>query len=161
MKLDFTHEPPTADEMLAYLRGGLSAEEEANFRSRVIDYPELVRTLVADFPEPAQPQDADYLSDEEFARRWDDFQKRIDSSGTAVPFWRMVAAVAATVAVVFATMHWKVRADQQTPQVPAADAQPLYPDGSSDGLGGSTAITIGPAGDSCLLAPVLRDDRVF
>jgi hypothetical protein len=71
-------EPPTSDEMLAYINGELSAEEEADFRSRVIHYPELVRTLAARFPEPAAPGDDDYLSDAEFSRHRDDFHQRVD-----------------------------------------------------------------------------------
>jgi len=160
MKFDVKSEPPTAHEMLEYLRGDLSAEEEASFRTRVIDYPELLRTLVADFPEPAQPDDPDYLSDEEFARRWTVVRKR-DWSHTVVPFWRTVAAVAAAVAVIFATMYWKTRGEQPMPQVFSADAQPLYPDSSARGIDGGSAAAITPAGDAYVLAPVVADERVF
>jgi hypothetical protein len=78
VKFTAGEEPPTSDEMQAYIDGQLSAEEEADFRSRVIHYPELVRTLVAQFPEPAAPGDDDYLSDAEFSRQWDDFHERVD-----------------------------------------------------------------------------------
>jgi hypothetical protein len=78
VKFKSGEEPPTSDEMLAYINGELSADEEADFRSRVIHYPELVRTLVAQFPEPAAPGDDDYLSDAEFSRHWDEFYMWVD-----------------------------------------------------------------------------------
>ena len=78
VKFKAGEEPPTSDEMLAYITGELSAEEEADFRSRVIHYPELMRTLVAQFPEPAAPGDDDYLSDAEFSRHWGDVHEPDD-----------------------------------------------------------------------------------
>src|ERR1051325_10204358 len=42
-------DPPTAEEVLAYMSGELSAEEEERIRERLVCYPELVRTLTAPF----------------------------------------------------------------------------------------------------------------
>ena len=64
------NQPPTSEEMLAYTRGELSEDDAEAFRERVMAYPELVRMLAEPFPEPAQPGDADYLSEHEFARLW-------------------------------------------------------------------------------------------
>src|ERR1043165_1460812 len=108
-EIDSKHEPPASDEVLAYLCGDLSAEQEASFRSRMIDYPDLLRTLVAPFPEPAQSLDDDYLDGAEFARCWRDFQRRVDHRAKVVSFWPTVAAVAAVVAIVFISMYWNVR----------------------------------------------------
>src|SRR3712207_3458883 len=64
-------DPPTADEMLAYTRGELSAEDEQRLQERLVRHPDLVRTLTAPFPtEGAKPGDPDYVSDEEYPAHW-------------------------------------------------------------------------------------------
>src|SRR5229473_3644267 len=38
-------EPPASEEVFAYMRGELSPEDEARLRERLVNYPDLVRTL--------------------------------------------------------------------------------------------------------------------
>src|SRR5207302_11169100 len=80
-------EPPTAGEVLAYMRGELTADEKVRIRERLIAYPELVRTLTAPFPEGAEPDHPDYLSDHEFARHWSALQKRRRRPDRGLQFW--------------------------------------------------------------------------
>jgi len=155
-----TPEPPTSDEMLAYLRGELSADEEAHFRDRLIPYPELVRTLTAPFPaEGAEPGDEDYLSNEELARHWAAMQKRMPR-GAVVQFWPSVAAIAATLALVFGALYWRSHTEQGQPRVLTVDGPTLFPDGNQRGSG-SDAATVTPHGDWFALVPVLMDERPF
>lgn len=154
------HEPPTSDEMLAYMRGELSADDEARFRDRLIPYPELVRTLTASFPaEGAEPGDDDYLSEEEYARHWAALQRRMRRDAV-VPFWPAVAAIAATLALVFGALYWRAHTEQRLPRVLTVDGQTLFPDGNSRG-GANDAATVTPHGDWYSLVPVLMDERPF
>jgi hypothetical protein len=79
-------EPPTAEEVLAYLRGELSAAAASRVREFLVYYPELVDALEAPFPFPYQGEsgDADFLSDEEVARDWAALQARVASQPAAV-----------------------------------------------------------------------------
>src|SRR5688572_17069965 len=91
--------PPTSEEMLAYTRGELSAEEEERMRERLVCYPELVRTLTEAFPdEDPRPGDAGYVSDEEMTRRWAEIQSRVrhnpPTGGRVLQFTRAFAALA-------------------------------------------------------------------
>jgi hypothetical protein len=154
------HEPPTSDEMLAYMRGELSVDEEARFRDRLIPYPELVRTLTAPFPtEGAEPGDEDYLSDRELTRHWAAMQTRMPR-GAVVQFWPSVAAIAATLALVFGALYWQAHTKQGQPRVLTVDGQTLFPDGNQRGSG-SDAATVTPHGDWYALVPVLMDERPF
>jgi hypothetical protein len=148
-------EPPTAEEVLAYTRGELAPDEEACMRERLIAYPDLVRTLTTPFPEGADPDHPDYLSDHEFARHWKSLQKRRRPSDSGRQFWRAFGAVAAAVAVVLGGLLW--RAEMQLKQ-PAAvwEQQDLYPDGQR-GIGGQVN-TLTTHGDSYLLVPSLGPD---
>src|SRR5262245_53707110 len=119
-----THEPPTSEEMLAYVRGELSEAEEERFRDRLIGYPELVRTLTAPFPaDGAKPGDDDYLSDQEYARHWTAMQQRM-SHNNVVPIrhaaarvWQSVAAIAAALNVVFGALYWQAHVELGQPRV--------------------------------------------
>ena len=99
-------EPPTAEEVLAYTRGELGPDEEAQIRERLMAYPELVRTLTTPFPEGAEPDHPDYLSDHEFARHWKALQKRRQRPDGGLQFWRAFGAIAAVLAVVFGALLW-------------------------------------------------------
>ena len=74
-------EPPTAEEIEAYLRGDLAAEDAKRVRELLIYYPELADAMEAPFPFPheGKPGDADFLSAEEMARDWAAIQTRISS----------------------------------------------------------------------------------
>jgi hypothetical protein len=144
--------PPTAEEMLAYTRGELSPEDQARVRERLISYPELLRTLTAEFPaEGAEPSDPDYLSDEEYAVHWASLQKRMPraaAGGRVLQFWRWTAGVAAAIALILGGALWQAIHRIAQPRV-VADQQVLFPDGRR---GGGEAVTpLTGHGDSALL----------
>jgi hypothetical protein len=66
-------DPPTAEEMLAYSRGEMSAEEEDRIRDLLVAYPELARTYGAQFSE--EPEAG--ISNEALNDGWDDVQRRL------------------------------------------------------------------------------------
>jgi hypothetical protein len=74
-------EPPTVEEVEAYLRGDLAAADANRVRQLLVYYPELADALEAPFPHPYQgrPGDADFLSEEEAAQDWAALQARISS----------------------------------------------------------------------------------
>ena len=138
-------EPPAAEEALAYMRGELSEEEAVRVRERLVCRPDLVRTLTGAFPaEGAQPGDADYMSDREFASHWTALERRM-KRGRVVEFWPVFGAIAAALAIVFAGLFWQARKELTTPHV--MDAVLLLPDGQR-GPGGETATTLTGRGES-------------
>lgn len=72
---------PTEEELLAYHRGDLSAEEADRFEERLAHYPDAVR-LLATFTaeEEPEPGDPDYLSEEEKTTAWEELETRLDES---------------------------------------------------------------------------------
>jgi hypothetical protein len=148
-------EPPTAEEVLAYTRGELGPDEEACIRERLIAYPDLVRTLTTPFPEGADPDHPDYLSDHEFARHWKALQKRRRPSDSGLQFWRAFGAIAAAVAVVFGALLWRAEMQLKQP-VAISEQQDLYPEGQR-GSGGQPN-TLTTSGESYLLVPSLPSD---
>ncbi len=161
MTTNIEHEPPTSDEMLAYLRGGMSPSEQESFRERLLPYPELIRTLTAEFPaEGARVGDEDYLSDAQFARQW---KPNLAPAGRLVEFWPAVAALAAALALVFGSFYWKARTAPAQPQAFSVNAQMLQPDHHSRGAGNGSveATTVIAEGDTYSLVPVLSDERPF
>jgi hypothetical protein len=155
-------EPPTTEEMLAYTRGELTAEEEARVRERLVCHPDLVRTLTEPFPtEGAEAGDADYLPDEEFASHWSEMQTRMGRGRPAegarvLPFWRFSAALAAMLAVVFGALLWQARSKVPEPQV-VLDQQVLFPDGRRGGNADAGRLTA--QGDPVLLVIPLIGQR--
>lgn len=145
-------EPPIAEEALAYSRGELSPDAEARVRERLIVYPELVRTLTAPFPEAAEPDHPDYLSDHEFARHWKSLQKRRQQPVRGLQFWRAFGAIAATVAVVFGGLLWRAQRELKKPQA-VWEQQELYSEGRR-GIDGEPA-KLTTDGESYLLVPML------
>jgi hypothetical protein len=148
-------EPPAAEEVLAYTRGELPPEKAASVRERLIAHPDLVRTLTAQFPEAAEPGDADYLSDDEFAGRWAALQKRRKHSngGRVLQFWRAFGAIAAMLAIVFGAMLWRERTDSTKPHLLVE--QVLLPDGQRGG--GDVATEVTAQGGFFLLVPFVGD----
>ena len=145
-------EPPTAGEVLAYMRGELTPDEKVRIRERLIAYPELVRTLTAPFPEGAEPDHPDYLSDHEFARHWNALQKRRRRPDRGLQFWRAFGAIAAALAVVFGALLWRAQTALKQPQA-VWEQQELYPDGRRGVEGQPAALTRN--GESYLLMPIL------
>jgi hypothetical protein len=80
-------EPPSAEQLRAYALGQLDPSDEARVRDFVLAYPELAHSAATPFPtEGAEPGDADYLPDEEYAAHWAAMQRRIGSrSSSAAP----------------------------------------------------------------------------
>jgi hypothetical protein len=150
-----TGEPPTTEEVLAYTRGELAPDQEARIRERLIAYPELVRTLTAPFPEAAEPDHRDYLSDHEFSRHWNALQKRRQRPQRGLQFWRAFGAIAATLAVVFSALLWRAQIELKKPQAVWAQ-QELYSDGRRGVEGEPTTITA--ERESYVLVPMLGAD---
>jgi hypothetical protein len=151
-------EPPAAEEVLAYMRGELSAEEAARVRERLVCYPDLVRTLTGSFPvEGAQPGDEDYLSDREFASHWAALERRM-KRGRVVQFWPVFGAIAATLAIVFGGLFWQTRKELMTPRV--MDAVLLMRDGQR-GPGGEAATTLTGRGEFVPLIVSTSDQTSF
>jgi hypothetical protein len=126
-------EPPTADELLAYMRGELPPEDEERVRELLVCYPELARSLAEPFP--AQPGF---------------FETH------AVSFYRVAAAVAAAVAILFGVMLWRSQQTGIDPRV-SWKAVTLMPDGSR----GAEQPIVLEADTDYLLAPAILDQREF
>jgi hypothetical protein len=134
-------EPPTVEEMLAYSRGELSAENAGRVRIWLLTNPDLARALMEPFPEnDAQPGDRDFLSQDELAKHWLSLQKRIHDSGAdAAPRVlqfpsRWIPAIAAALALLFAGLFWQAeskarRLDRELHAPRAVESQLLLPDG--------------------------------
>lgn len=152
-------DPPTLEQMLRYMRGELSPDEETKVRERLLCHPELVRALMVSFPtEGAQPGDADYLSDAEFEKHWASLQQRMQRP-KIVQFWPVFGAVAAALAIVFGALFWRAQnqlnEERLRPRV-AWDQQVLLPDGQR-GPGSEAAATLTAQGESFLLVvPIVK-----
>ncbi|HUP59654.1 MAG TPA: hypothetical protein VNA69_04465 [Thermoanaerobaculia bacterium] len=126
-------DPPTPEELLAYTRGELSADEEARLQERLVCYPELVRTITEPFPtEGAEPGDPDFMPDEELGKHWASMQSRLRrkpaEGARVVQFWRYSAVAAALIAVVLGAMLWVVTSRAPEPRL-VWEEQVLMPDG--------------------------------
>lgn len=129
-------EPPTAEEMLAYRNGELSAEEEARVRALLVCYPELARALVTPFePEHRVLQ---------FRHAW--------------------TALAAALALLFGALFWHAESNARrlanelsTPRV--SDFELLMPDGQRGP--GEASATLTAQGESFLLGVPLINEPNF
>jgi len=127
-------EPPTYDEVRAYMEGRLPEEEAEKIRERLVEHPELVRALTAEFPsEPAQPGDADYVSDEEYPEHWARLERRMNGEPArkVVSFWPYLSVAAAIAAIVFGSLLAQARiqlAEERMPKA-AVPSNILLPDG--------------------------------
>lgn len=147
-------EPPTAEEVLAYMRGELSPAEEDRVRALLVAYPELAKTLTAPFPS----DDDDSLSNDEVSKRWKSFQSRIhDGGGKVLQFWRVSAALAAALAFVFGGLLW--REMSRGPRL-LPETQLLYPDGQRGSTRGPGPTLTG-TGDNVVLIVPLYHPRGF
>jgi len=152
-------EPPSVDELLAYERGELSKENAERVQQLLVAYPELARAYATPFPsDDAQSGDPDYLGAVVIDRQWNAFRagNRIGaanvsggSTARVLQFWPSIAAIAATVAIVFGAMLWRTRAEMLRPRV-LPEAAIFTPDGRRGGTEQSQA-AITPTGDSLLL----------
>lgn len=150
-------DPPSAEEMLAYSRGEMSAEEEERIRDLLVAYPELARMYSAPFPE--EPEAG--ISNEAIDQGWKDVQRRLGV--TVMPARARMrnyipTTVAAALALVFFGLF--VQAESRArdtargcdlPRVLGAP-QELESDGTR-GVGSPT--TLRKDGDAYLLKPHL------
>jgi hypothetical protein len=152
-------EPPTAEEMLAYSRGELSAEEEDRIRDLLVAYPEVARMYGAPFEEEPQAGVSDETSHDAIRDGWDDVQRRLGA--TVMPARLRVrnyipTTIAAALALLFFGLY--VQAESRArdhargdlPRVLGAP-QELNPDGSRSG----TPRMLRKDGDAYLLKPQL------
>jgi hypothetical protein len=125
-------EPPTAEELLAYMKGELSEVEQEAMRERLVAWPELARSLAEPFPE--EPN---------VVRR-------------NVFTYSKAMAIAATVLLLFGGLLWR---EYKRAGEPRATWQtiPLLPDGAR----GPELSPVLPANADYVLVPALNDDRVF
>jgi hypothetical protein len=153
-------EPPSAEEVLAYVEGELPEAEEARVRELLVAHPDMLRAATMPFPTAdAAPGDESDLSEHEVARQWRVFQRGgTASSDRAQNVWRAAAAIAAAVAITFGALLWQSagnarRLTRQLTEPRVAGYQLLLPDGQR-GPGGVPTLT--PVGDSYLVAtPIL------
>lgn len=173
--------PPTAEEMLAYMRGELSPEQEERMRELLVCYPELARGLSEPFPaEDAAPGEPGYVSDETMARRWTSLQSRIRhrrGRGRTLGFSHVATAIAATVLLLFGAGLWRAQMQATQPRIVTAEENvsvPLTPLTKEDGKRGpdsSLEVVENSGKPALLLLPVdqptsdeyiikiMRDDR--
>jgi hypothetical protein len=164
-------EPPTVDEMLAYVQGELSSEEEKQVGQRLAVYPALIRALTIPFPaEDAAPGEPGYISSAALDQRWLSMQTRIqgDEPVSAVlpppparvlQFWHRSAAALAAVLVLAvsglllqAQAVRRLQVEQREPHV--MEDHWLRPDG---GRGGQLT-PLSMEGNSFLLRGMLPHD---
>jgi hypothetical protein len=76
---------PTTEELLAYHHGELPPDEVDRMEERLANYPEAARLLAAFTGEGAQPEDSDFVSDDEVETAWRSFRTRVDRDEGRVP----------------------------------------------------------------------------
>lgn len=137
-------DPPTVEQLLAYERGELSKDDAEHVQKLLVAYPELARAYVTSFPD-----DDASLPDDVIDRQWQAFQRSGASKGRVLQFWQGVAAIAATLAIVFGVMLWREKGELLQPRLVSEPAI-LTPDGSR-GLTNKPHYTITTNGDPVLL----------
>ena len=125
-------EPPTAEELLAYMNGELSANEEEVMRDRLVAWPEIARSLAEPFPD--QP--------EAVVRNVFTYSKAL--------------ALAAAVLLLFGGLLWREHTTAGEPRV-TTEIIPLL----SDGARGPESSPELPADSDYALVPSLVDQRPF
>jgi hypothetical protein len=156
-------DPPTAEEMLAYGRGELSADEEERIRDLLVAYPELARMYSAPFPEEPEQK----VADEAIAAGFQDVQRRL--AGPALtrraPVRHYIpTTIAAALALVFFGLYVqaenRARDNARGRDVPYVLGAPqeLDPDGSR---GGGAPTPLRKDGEAYLLEPHLINQLRF
>jgi hypothetical protein len=137
--------PPSAEELLAYEGGELSADDAERVRQLLLAYPDLARAYAAPFPDDDAALPAEVVD-----RQWQRFRagSHVESGGRVLQFWRTLSAIAAAVAVIFGAMLWQKENALRQPHV-LPEAEMLTPDGSRGIEPPHLAIT--PTGESVVL----------
>ncbi|HJW93785.1 MAG TPA: hypothetical protein VJ901_09215 [Thermoanaerobaculia bacterium] len=119
--------PPTDDELFAFMRGELSAEDESRVRELLLAYPELARAIAEPFPE----DDGGVLSEIEMKSHWNALQKRIhgDAGSRNVRAWQWMSAALAAALVVAVVGLVRFHNQSIAPRVATDAPQLLLPDG--------------------------------
>jgi len=138
-------DPPSVEEMLAYMRGELAEPEEERVRALLVAYPELARALVQ-----MSDEDVDVDVDRQLAA--------FNSERRVVQFPAIVAAIAAALALAFGVLLWRAESRLGQPRV-AWDVNLLTPDGRRGGP--ESPIVLQPAGDSFLIETPLPSGPAF
>lgn len=148
-------EPPTAEEVLAYVQGELSGEEEARVHELLLAHPDMLRAATAPFPsEDAGPGDADYLPDDQVTKQWRAFPlRRSEPPPPRILPWRIATALAASVALAVGGLLWQSASTvrlltNELNQPRIGGHQLLVPDGQR-GAGGVQPLSV--KGDSYVL----------
>lgn len=126
-------DPPTAEELQAYMEGKLPEAEEERIRELLVCYPDLARSLAEPFP--TQPGF---------------FEMH------AASLYRAAAAVAAAVALLFGFLLWRNQQEVTDPRV-SWKAVTLMPDGAR----GIEQPIVLEAETDYLLAPAILDQQNY
>jgi hypothetical protein len=137
-------EPPTAEEMLAYTNGELDPAREQRVREALAAWPELARTLSAEFPAEGN------VPDDIVDAQWAKFQRGLTHAPSRPRTSYGWLAVAATIALAFAGLYWRAERDVRRLQQPRVISGEylLMPGGSR---GANDAATLIPAGKPALV----------
>lgn len=151
-------DPPTNEELFAFMRGDLTPDEETRVRELLIAYPEFARAVAEPFPEDdAEPGEIGSVSDRRLNAQWQSLQRLIHGD-PQVRFWRRSAlALAAAAVIAFAGLAWqsmRVRQASLAPRV-SVDEQMLLPGGERGA--GEPEVTIVPReGSFRLIIPLIN-----
>jgi len=144
---------PSAEQFEAYLRDELmERKEKEQVRAMLVAHPELARAAL--WP------DDDEISEAVVDQRWAAMRKKVGiaAPGRVLPFRRALPAIAAALAVVFASLFLQARWSLTRPTV-AWNETLLSPDGHRGGADSPVALT--PAGDSYFMVVPLIGQAPF
>ena len=117
-KSDWRDEMPSTEELLAYDRGELVGADAARVSAFLDANPDMAHALQQPFPEDdAKPGDLYYLSEDEVSKRWVALRRDIRPAGRVVRF-PVLAALAASLAIVFAGLYWQQRSQLREARSP-------------------------------------------
>lgn len=152
-------EPPTAEEMLAYRDGTLSAGEEARVREILLSWPELLHALMASVPadDAGDALPAAVLERQWQAMRGDLGIKRGSDRGARIlTFRNAITAIAAALAIVVGVVSWQQQREARRPRMLAQTSVIMS---SSRGAAGGNPITVRAADDNVLSVQLDGDAR--
>jgi hypothetical protein len=157
-------DPPTFDQVLAYMRGELSSQEEERVRALLVYYPELAQSVFEPFP---AGDEGSSISDDELARRWSFLESRIDGTRRGVIRFPLArTALAAALVLVFAGLYWNAKTELRrmqsaaiAPRIIPGEFTELRPGGTRGG--DVDPMQLVPEGDLFAVAVPLLADPSF
>jgi hypothetical protein len=147
-------EPPTGEEIEAYLAGELSAEEAEKLQERLAAHPDIARLVAAPFPAADDPEVVGYM-------RYRSREPRV------LLFWRTTAIAASVMVAVFGGLlvqtQTKTRRLARELTRPHSDLENalLLPDGQRGKPSDERPITLPAAGEDILVMPALINEPQF